>query len=137
MKKNICVVGAGQWGMNHIRTLDSLGHLGGVVESDKIKLNKIVENYPDAKIFDNLDSGIDSKEFSAFIVATPAETHYSIARKIIDNKFHVLVEKPLSLSIEDSEDLLKRSKVNKVNLMVGHLLLFHPAIIKIKELINN
>ena len=133
MKKLICVVGAGYWGMNHIRTLESLGFLGGVVESNKNRLEEIKENFPNISVFNSLQSSLSSNQFSAFVVATPAETHYDIASKIIDQKFHVLVEKPLSLSVEHAQDLLEKSKASRVNLMVGHVLLFHPAIIKIKE----
>tara|TARA_B100001142_G_C14276277_1_gene632971 strand:- start:238 stop:1197 length:960 start_codon:yes stop_codon:yes gene_type:complete len=135
MKKLICVVGGGYWGMNHIRTLESLGFLGGVVDSNKNRLEEIKENFPNISVFNSLQSSLSSNQFSAFVVATPAETHYDIASKIIDHKFHVLVEKPLSLSVMHAQDLLEKSKANNVNLMVGHVLLFHPAIIKIKELI--
>ena len=137
MKKLICVVGGGYWGMNHIRTLESLGFLGGVVDSNKDRLDEIKENFPNISVFNNLQSSLSSNKFSAFVVATPAETHYDIASKIIDHKFHILVEKPLSLSVDHAQNLLEKSKANNVNLMVGHVLLFHPAIIKIKELIMN
>jgi predicted dehydrogenase len=75
--------------------------------------------------------------FDGYIVATPADTHFRIAKKIIQSKSHVLVEKPLALNVVDASELHIMAKKNSVNLMVGHLLLFHPAILKIKEMIMN
>jgi len=69
-------------------------------------------------------------------VATPAETHFKIAEFIITHKRHVLVEKPLTLKASEARRLKELAEENNVNLMVGHLLLFHPAIRKIKELIE-
>ena len=69
-------------------------------------------------------------------MATPAETHFEIAQFIIKHKRHILVEKPIALKTADAKSLKKLAEENRVNLMVGHLLLFHPAIRKIKELIE-
>jgi predicted dehydrogenase len=135
--KQVCVVGAGYWGQNHIRTLHELGALGGVVEVNKELLKSIAEQYPAIETYKNLDDALNENEFSGFTVATPAETHYAIAKKIIKAKKHVLIEKPMSLTIEDAEDLVKLADKHAVNLMAGHLLLFHPGIIKVKELINS
>jgi UDP-2-acetamido-3-amino-2,3-dideoxy-glucuronate N-acetyltransferase len=70
-------------------------------------------------------------------VATPAETHYELSKGIIEANKHVLVEKPFTLNIENAEELVKLADDNNVNIMAGHVLLFHPAIIKIKELITS
>ena len=75
--------------------------------------------------------------FSGYVIATPANTHYSIAKLILNAKKHLLIEKPFTLDISHAEELVTLSKKIKVNLMVGHLLLFHPAIKKIKEMISN
>jgi UDP-2-acetamido-3-amino-2,3-dideoxy-glucuronate N-acetyltransferase len=69
-------------------------------------------------------------------VATPAETHFTIAETILMQKRHVLVEKPIAMKVEEAKTLKKLAKENRVNLMVGHLLLFHPAIRKIRDLIT-
>ncbi len=76
-------------------------------------------------------------KFDAYIVATPPNTHYNIANRIIDKKKPVLVEKPLTLNLDEAISLNNKAKKNKVNLMVGHLLLFHPAFRKIKQLIKD
>ena len=136
MNDSVCVVGGGHWGKNHIRTLYELGSLGAIVDSDKGLLKTYSEKYQHIKGYSNLDQAIDSQKHSAFIVATPAETHFEIAKKIINSGNHVLVEKPLTLSLSDAKALKSLSEKNKVKLMVGHVMLFHPAIIKIKEIIK-
>ena len=135
MNKNVCVVGAGYWGKNHIRTLHELGCLGGIVESNQEAINRFAEQYPGVKSFLSLDEAIQDNNFLGFTVATPTETHYSLAKQIMEAGKHVLVEKPLTLQKDHAEELVRLSETNNVNLMVGHVLLFHPAIQKIKELI--
>jgi len=135
LNKQVCVVGAGYWGKNHIRTLHELGVLGGIVETKRDLLEQFFEKYPNASTYQNLDNALENNDFSGFTVATPAETHHKIAKKIIEAGKHILIEKPLALNIKDAEELKKLANNNNVNIMVGHLLLFHPAIKKIKELI--
>ena len=86
--------------------------------------------------FNNLDEAI-SYGFDGFVVSTPSETHFSIAQKILNNNFSVLVEKPITLNTTDAKILIKDALNNNVNIMVGHVLLFHPAFEKIKEMIEN
>jgi len=133
--KKICVVGAGRWGKNHIRTFNELGVLGGIVESNQETLNCFLKQYPHVKGYTELKDALNDN-YDGFTVATPAETHYDIAKKIIHANKHILVEKPLALTVERAENLIKLADDNSVNLMVGHVLLFHPAIRKTKELIN-
>ena len=136
MRKKICVIGAGNWGSNHIRTLYELGSLGGVVDSDRRALIKIKAKYDNLNVYNNLSDSL-SDDYDGYIVATPAETHYSIAKRLIENKKHLLVEKPLTLELSEAEHLVLLAKQNKVNLMVGHLMLFHPAILKIKDYLKS
>ena len=134
--KKVCVVGCGKWGKNHLSTLDVLGSLGGVVESDLDRLEVIKKKYSKIKFFNNLDDAIEFG-FDGYVVATPAPTHFKIAKKIIQSKNHLLVEKPITTKLEDAIKLNKLAKKNNVNLMVGHILLFHPAFNKIKEIIKS
>ena len=135
--KKICVVGAGYWGRNHIRTLYELGSLSGIVESNQSTLAKFQNKYPHAKGFGSLEEALYDNLFDGFIVATPAETHYALAKKIIEAGKSVLVEKPLTLKISDAEELVNLSHEKNISLMVGHVLLFHSAIMKIKEIIES
>ena len=135
MDKKVCVVGAGYWGKNHISALNKLGVLRGVVEYNPKILSSLSKEYPNVSFYENIDLAL-KEDYDGFTVATPSESHYSISKQIISAGKHVLIEKPMALSIEDSEELLLLSEKFNVNLMVGHLLLFHPAIIKIKEMID-
>ena len=136
MNKKVCVVGGGYWGKNHIKTLQALGVLNGIVESDinlRIALSK---QFPNVKCYENVSLALKG-DHNGFTIATPAETHFEIAKEVISARKHILIEKPMTLSIKESEDLLFLADKYNINLMVGHVLLFHPAVRKIKELILN
>ena len=135
MSYKICVVGAGYWGKNHIRTLHELGALGGIVDSDERSLELSLRKYEGSNGYLNIDEALIG-DYDGYTIATPAETHYELAKKVILAKKHVMIEKPMTLSISDSEELIRLAENNNVNLMVGHVLLFHPAINKVKELID-
>lgn len=134
--KKIAVVGAGGWGKNHIRTLADLGCLGGVIDSDKNKLNSLSADYSNIDFYSNLDDAL-KQNFDGFIVATPPETHFEIGKKIIQKGVSLLIEKPLCLCPKEAQKLVDDAKSKNINLMVGHVLLFHPAIQKIKEIIHS
>jgi len=126
MTKRICVAGGGRWGQNHIRTLHGIGALGGIVESDPARLAQLVAQYGCAG-HAGLDEAL-AAGYDGFVVATPAPTHFALAARILGAGVPALVEKPMTLSAGDSEELLRISKRTGAALMVGHLLLFHPAI---------
>ena len=134
MDRKICVVGAGRWGMNHIRTLDKLGALGGIVEVGENRHMDLKEQWPEIPVYQRTKETLEA-DFDGYTVATTAPFHYEIAKLLIVNKKHVLVEKPITLKSVQARNLKILAEENNVNLMVGHVLLFHPAIQKIKELI--
>lgn len=132
--KRICVIGGGRWGQNHIRTLFQMANLAGIVEADSKRLNELLEKYP-VQSFSGIETALEVG-FDGYVVATPAPTHYSIAKVLLEQGQNVLIEKPMTLSSTESSDLISIAEQSGARLMVGHLLLFHPAIIKIKELIE-
>ena len=134
-KRQICVVGAGRWGKNHIKTLNDLGCLGGIVESNQAVLKELGRQYPNAKTYADIEQALRAP-FDGYVVATPAETHFAIAEKILKSRRHVLVEKPITLTVKEAVELRDLAEQNHANLMVGHVMLFNPAIGKIKELIE-
>lgn len=135
MSGRICVVGAGRWGKNHVRTLGELGNLGGVVETSEPERARLAEQFPHVPIFTRIEETF-AHNFDGYTVATPAETHFNVASRIIDFGKPLLVEKPLALTAREARQLKQRADERGVSLMVGHLLLFHPAILKIKEWID-
>ena len=133
--KKICVIGGGRWGQNHIRTLYEMGNLGGIVETNPTRLEELIEKYP-VEGFTDIDSALEYG-FDGYTIAVPAPYHYDVAKKLLSKGQHVMVEKPMTLSTETSQELVDIAEENNAQLMVGHVLLFHPAIRKIKELINS
>jgi UDP-2-acetamido-3-amino-2,3-dideoxy-glucuronate N-acetyltransferase len=133
--RSICVVGGGRWGANHIRTLDDLGMLGGFVEPDGDRRAALADRHPRAAALARIEDAVQ-QPFDGFVIATPAHTHVELARFVIERGRHVLVEKPLALVSRDARDLVAAAARARVNLMVGHVLLFHPAIRKIREIIR-
>ncbi|MBT5856607.1 Gfo/Idh/MocA family oxidoreductase [bacterium] len=131
----VCVIGAGRWGKNHIRTLSQLGVLGAIVDSRQDVLDKFREEYSGIQTYTNLDAS-GAMDYDAYTVVVPAEHHHSVAKRLIEAGKHVLVEKPITLNSADAQDLITLAKKHNVQLMVGHLLLFHPAFLKMKELIE-
>lgn len=134
MNKKICVIGAGRWGKNHVRTLADLGSLAGIVDANKDTLTWFRDKYPGVKAYESLDEAL-AENHDGYTIATPAETHYDIAKKVLRRGKPVLVEKPLALEAAQARELKAISEEEGVALMVGHVMLFHPAIAKMKELI--
>ena len=136
MDKKICVIGAGYWGKNHIKTCQKLGVLHGVVESNEEVLTEVKSNYPKVNIFSDIESSFEHS-FDGFILATPARTHFEIAKQVILNNCNILIEKPMTLSSSHAQELVDLARIHNVNIIVGHVLLFHPAIRKIKSIIES
>jgi len=134
-KIRICVIGVGDWGINHVKTLFSLNISVGCVDKESKQLQKIKSQFPKINCFSSIEESFD-ENYDGYIVATPAITHAKIAKLLISNHKPVLVEKPLTLTVSESKEI--KSHLIKYNgkLIVGHLLLFHPAIQKIKSIIN-
>lgn len=133
--KKICVIGGGRWGQNHIRTLFQMGNLGGIVEANPVRLEELLKQYP-VEGFTDVETALEHG-FDGYTIATPAPTHFPVGKQILEKGKPVLIEKPMTLSAADSEELVKIAEKSGAQLMVGHVLLFHPAIIKIKELIRS
>jgi UDP-2-acetamido-3-amino-2,3-dideoxy-glucuronate N-acetyltransferase len=133
--KKICVIGGGRWGENHIRTLHEMGNLGAVVDLNAPRLQELKTKYG-METFTDLDEAI-ARGYDGYVVATSAETHYAIGKKLLELGLPTLIEKPMTLHIEESLELVEIAECTGANFMVAHILLFHPAINKIKELIDS
>jgi predicted dehydrogenase len=129
------VIGAGMWGRNIVRTLGSMGALDSVAELDAGLRDELFRTYPDLTIYDNLDSVLKSNA-PAVCIAVPAPWHYEVAKKSLENGKDVFVEKPMTLSVTDAEDLVRIARERDRVLMVGHLLLYQPAVQWIKKAIG-
>jgi len=136
---NIAVVGCGKWGMNHVRTANKLfGYKFKYCIDNAEGSEETVKAISDKIIFTtDIKDIINDDMVNAVIVSTPAETHFEIAKKLLLAGKNILVEKPITLNSNEAKILDEIANERDLILMVGHLLLFHPAILKIKEFINN
>ncbi|MEE9610166.1 MAG: Gfo/Idh/MocA family oxidoreductase, partial [Desulfatiglandales bacterium] len=135
----LAVVGSGYWGKNLVRNFHELGALAGICDKDPLVLSKIEEMYQGIPVVQDLDHLLDGSllKVDAVVIATPAETHYHLAKRSLLAGKHVLVEKPLALIEGEGQDLVQIAEKNQLTLMVGHVLQYHRAVIKLKELIDS
>ncbi|MCK4352419.1 Gfo/Idh/MocA family oxidoreductase [candidate division WOR-3 bacterium] len=136
MMKKITVIGAGYWGPNLIRNFYELGCLKTVCDKDEKKLNKIKNKYPNVKFTSNVNEAI-RQPTDAVVIATGGDTHYELVKKALLANKDVFVEKPLTLFAEQARELVALSRKKTRILMIGHLLLYHPAVKKLKEYVND
>jgi predicted dehydrogenase len=133
---SLSVFGIGEWGYNHLRTFQALPgvKVAAVCDlSDKL-LEKARQQYPATP--QTKDAGEAIERAEAVVIASSAKTHYALARRALEAGRHVFVEKPLALKVEEGAELVALAeKAGKV-LMVGHLLLYHPAVLQAKALIE-
>lgn len=137
-KIKIAVIGCGKWGTNHVKTANTFfgKNLIKVCDYDPAAESKVKAISRDIEFVSDLSEVIEDESINAVIIATPAETHFDVAKRCLLKDKHVLVEKPITLHSSHAEELIKIAKKRNLRLMVGHILLFHPAIIKIKEMID-
>ena len=131
------VVGAGHWGRNLLRNFDELGALAALADSDDGNRAWASGRYPNAQTFENLDAMLGAVEIDAVVVATPPATHGGLVRKALIAGKHVFVEKPLCLDVDEAASLTELAKQSILTLMVGHLLLYHPAFRAVKQLVDS
>ena len=136
MSPNVAVIGAGNWGKNHVRVFNKLNALKAVAEMDEQLRQKVREVYPDVNVFGDYCLIFSDPEIKGVVVATPAPTHFPIAKEALLAGKDVLVEKPMTLSVEEAEELVKVANEQNRILMVGHLLLYKPAVQKILETVS-
>lgn len=135
-KKNIAVVGAGYWGKNLVRNFYELGCLRTICESSPERRKEMMEKYPGINVVEDLDDVLCDPEIHGVVLATPAVTHFSLAVTALEKGKDVFVEKPLCLDPAEGERLCKLAAEKERILMVGHLLHYHPAVKKIKEMVS-
>ncbi len=130
----VAVIGSGYWGKNLIRNFHQLGALKLICDKNETLLANFKEKYADADTCFALNDMLSRDDIGAVVIATPAETHYTIARETILAVKHVFFEKPLALQEEEGEELVSLAKERDRVLMVGHLLQYHPVFIQLKKL---
>ena len=133
---NIGHIGCGYWGKNIIKTLYEMECLYGIADTNQESLDDIRKNVSKDIPFYDTDTLIASSELKAITLATPAETHYEIGMKILESGKNLYVEKPLTLNFNEAKNMVDYAHKNKLTLQVGHLMIYHPAFKKLKDLIK-
>lgn len=136
---NIGVIGCGAWGANLVRNFyeNPEANLLCCCDSNPKILRDIAQKYPKVSIVSNLKEVLDNKDIQALVIATPLATHFQIAKKALEVKKHVYIEKPIASCSEEAKELIDTAQKVGRYLMVGHLLKYHPAVVKLKELIRS
>lgn len=134
-RANIAVVGCGYWGTNIVRNFHELGALRWVCDVRGPILQEVREKYG-VQTSQSLDDILADPEMKGVVVSVPAASHYDITMRCLLADKHVLVEKPLALTLQDGRTLVETAEKRNRILMVGHILQYHPAILKLKELID-
>lgn len=130
----IGVIGAGNWGRNHVRSIAALAdaELAGVCDSNPAVRDRLQRQYPSARITDDADQLFGVSD--AVIVSAPAREHAPLTLRAIAAGLPVLVEKPFALTVADAERMAEAADTQGVPLLVGHLLVYHPVIERLKTM---
>jgi len=130
----IAIIGSGYWGKNLVRNFNQLGALKLICDKNEAVLAGFKEQYPEVDTCLALNDVISREDIQGIVIATPAETHFTLVREALLAKKNVFVEKPLALNEKDALELVEQAEQNGQKLMVGHLLQYHPIFIRLKEL---
>ena len=131
----IAVFGCGGWGKNIVRTMHKLGYLAAVIDPSESGRATAAALAPEVPVHADAPDVLASSEIDAVMIATPAKTHFTIAKEAILSGKDVYVEKPMTIDIKEAQALVDLADSEDRVLMVGHLLEYHPAICKIEEMI--
>lgn len=132
----VAVAGCGYWGKNLVRNFHQLGSLTAICDSDTQRLEEMCAKYG-AKPFSDFSALLDENDIQGVVISAPAALHYRLAKQALLAGKDVFVEKPLSLRVEEGEEIAGLAKKQDRILMVGHLLQYHPAILELKKLIRD
>lgn len=135
-EQKIAVIGCGVWGRNIVRNFYNLNVLDIVCDMDEENLKKVTEQYPGVKVTTDFKEVLNNPEITSVAVVTPSHTHYKIVKAMLEAGKNVYVEKPISTVAQEAKDLMELAQAKNLVLMVGHLLLYHPAVNRLKMLIE-
>ncbi|MFH1022318.1 MAG: Gfo/Idh/MocA family oxidoreductase [Planctomycetota bacterium] len=136
---SIAIAGLGNWGRNHVRTFGQMpdAHLAALADQSEKVLAKYKNQYPHTRLVTDIRDVLGDPSIEGVVVATPATAHAAVALAALDAGKHVFVEKPMALEVSDAEAMVAKARAKKRILMVGHLLIYHPAVATVKALIDS
>jgi predicted dehydrogenase len=134
--KKIGVVGLGYWGPNLARNFDELGALGALCDLDGGVRERFAGRYPHVRVLADYDELLGDETLDGVVVATPVPTHYELSKRALEAGKSLLVEKPPAMRASEMDELVSLARASSLVLMPGHLLLYHPGVQKLKQLIE-
>ena len=134
-KPSVAVVGVGYWGKNLVRNFDDLGALAALCDAEESVEANYRRQYADVRFHREFAAVLSDSTVTAVALATPAVTHYEMAKAALTAGKDVLVEKPLAIDVKHGEELVRLAEAKGKILMVGHILRYHPATLKLQRLI--
>ncbi len=129
-------IGVGGWGKNHSRVLSEFGVLSAICDTNSQRAEKFGKKYS-VNFYNSFENLLEKEKFDAALVCTPTFTHSDIATKLIENKKHVFVEKPMTYLSEDGQNLIDAAKRNNVILTCGYIERFNPAVASVKDFLKS
>jgi UDP-2-acetamido-3-amino-2,3-dideoxy-glucuronate N-acetyltransferase len=136
-KPGVAVVGMGYWGKNLVRNFHQLGALRVVCDSDPRVSALVARDFPGAEYCASYEDLLENTKVSGIALATPATKHYEMAKAALEAGKDVFVEKPLAIEVKQGEELVKLAAASGRMLFVGHILQYHPAVMKLRELVRS
>ena len=137
MTVNVGQAGLGHWGKNLVRNFDELANLTWICESDAARGAEFGARYPNARVTTSFEEMLADDELQAVVIATPVPTHHPLAKQALEAGKHDFDEKPPAMHVAEMEELVALVEVRGLVLMPGHLLLYHPGVQKLKELVDS
>lgn len=133
------IIGCGRWGANYARVLSELpgASVSWICDEDERQLELITRRYPNVLALHNTEEAVISDQVDAVVIATPAATHFRVAKRALEAGKHVMIEKPLATRMEEAEKLAELAQSKKVMLMVGHTFLYNPAVRRMKSYVQD
>lgn len=133
---SIAVIGCGNWGKNLVRNFHQLGHLGAICDLSPERLAALKPQYPGIPAYDALDPIFQNPDIQGVVISTPSRTHYAVAKAALLAGKHVYIEKPIATTSLETQELYTLAEHHERVLMVGHLLMYHPAVHRLRQLIQ-
>jgi predicted dehydrogenase len=136
-RKKVGVAGLGYWGPNLARNFDLLADLRWICDSSPELLEKQAKRYPNARATARFEDMLEDPELDAVVIATPVPTHALLAKQALEAGKNVFVEKPMAMNAADAEAMTALAEERGLVLMPGHLLLYHPGVLMLKQIVDS
>ena len=135
--KNVAIVGIGYWGKKLVYEFSKIANVKFCYsEGNSSNINWLHKNYPKIKHCKNFQDILNDSTIDGIVIATPIETHFEYALKVLQAKKHVYIEKPISTTKKQGQKLLKVAKENNLEIFVGHIFLYHPVLTRLKKIMQ-